>query len=148
MLYTDIYRDLALAIARNIFFCIDIDMLRNFLGELHCIYDLFRWFNDNYSMKCMTNMIMHKVYFSMNFISMSQRDCYALLCDISCFAQKVVDYVKDTADREGIETYCHLSLTVSEFLHAVKKHQPAFHDIPPKYIRCIKRSISRDEQLI
>ena len=93
-------------------------------------------------------MIKHKVYFTMDFVKMSQRDCYALLCDIGSFAQKVSEYVKTTQNREGIETYCCLSLTVNEYMKKVKKVEPAFHDRPPKYIARITRLISDDEQLI
>ena len=99
-------------------------------------------------MKCITCMIKHKVYFTMHFVKMSQCDCYALLCDIASFAQRVSEYVKTTQNREGIETYCHLSLTVNMYMKNVKNVEPAFHDRPPKSIACIKRLISNDEQLI
>ena len=79
---------------------------------------------------------------------MSQHDCYALLCDIARFAQRVSEYVKTTQNREGIETYCHSSLTVNEYMTNVKNVEPAFHDRPPKSIAHIKRLISNDEQLI
>ena len=145
MLNTDSCRHLSLAIARKIFFCVEVQMLRNFLQELHRIYELFEWFNEKYSMKCITCMIKHKVYFTVHFVKMSQRDCYALLCDIASFTQRVSDYVKTAQNREGIETYCRLSLTVNEYM---KNVEPAFHDRPPKSIAHIKWLISNDEQLI
>ena len=89
-------------------------------------------------------MIKHKVYFTMHFVKMSQHDCYALLCDIASFAQRVSEYVKTTQNREGIE----MSLTVNEYMKNVKNVKPTFHDRPPKSIAHIKRLISNDEQLI
>ena len=84
----------------------------------------------------------------MHFVKMSQHDCYTLICDIASFAQRVSEYVKNTQNREGIETYCCLSLTVNEYMKNVKNVEPAFHDRPPKSIAHIKRLISNDKQLI
>ena len=84
----------------------------------------------------------------MHFVKMLQHDCYTLLYDIASFAQKVLEYVTTTQNREGIETYCRLSLTVNEYMKNVKNVETAFHDRPPKSIARIKQLISNDEQLI
>ena len=52
-------------------------------------------------MKCITCFIRHKIYFTMHFVKMSQRDCYALLCDIARLAEKVLEYVKTIQNRRN-----------------------------------------------
>ena len=147
--YTAEYKELSLHLVKHIFFSRDVIMLEIFLGGLHCVYALIRLYSQLYSQHCVTNMLhWNRAYFIMKLLPMYRRDCYALLCDIACYAEKANDYISETEDTVAIDTYCRLSHVIAEYLKGIKCVHPPFYDKPPCYVRCIRRSISRDPQML
>ena len=134
--YTHRFLSKAFDIWVNIYSSYNEDMMCQFLNALLLIVKVFQEFSDIYSSTPPPDCLhLWRCEFKKCILKCYQEQCYALVYSILSFSRHVEPYILETTNISALNTYLHISYTVSRYFNRVIERNGCFHINQLQHVR-------------